>query len=243
MRSLFRKLPSLTRLVAELYRNKREYILFIGSLILAGSVAGISLSFFIQLAGDLYGPTMKALDKDSFDLLHSLRSPQLTVFFKTITQLGSAPAYALLIPVIGLVLYYRGHKWSTSIQSIIVLISSFLLNVALKHFVARPRPINALRLVEASSYSFPSGHAMSAIALYGFLIYLVYRFMPFNIWRAGAVFSLSTLILLIGISRVYLGVHYASDVLAGFVVGLSWLMTCIIIIRSVEFYRKQQGQK
>ncbi|MEM9299279.1 MAG: phosphatase PAP2 family protein [Bacteroidota bacterium] len=241
MRSLFRKLPSLPRLAAELYQNKREYVLFIGSLLLAGTVAIVSLSFFISIADDLYGPGFQAFDKNAFDILHSLRSPTLTLFFTIITNLGSAPAYFTLIPIIGLILYYRGFRWSTSVQSSIVLISSFLLNVALKHFVARPRPVNALRLVEASSYSFPSGHAMSAMALYGFLIYLCYRNLPFGLFRAIAVSSLSVLILMIGTSRVYLGVHYASDVLAGFVVGLFWLMTCIIIIRSVEFYRKSKS--
>ncbi|MEM8568872.1 MAG: phosphatase PAP2 family protein [Bacteroidota bacterium] len=241
MSSFFRNLPSWPRLASEIYQNKREYVLFIGSLLLAGSVAIISLSFFISIAEDLYGPRFQVFDKSAFDILHSLRSPTLTSFFTIITSLGSAPAYFTLIPFIGLILYYRGFRWSTSIQSSIILISSFLLNVALKHFVARPRPVNALRLVEASSYSFPSGHAMSATALYGFLIYLCYKYLPFGVLRASGVFFLSLLILMIGTSRIYLGVHYASDVLAGFVIGLFWLMTCIIIIRSVEFYRKSKN--
>ena len=243
MNSFFRKWPVWSRLVSELYQNKREYILFIGSLLLAGAVAILSLSFFINIAEDLYGTGSKALDQKAFDILHSLRTPTLNLFFTIITHLGSAPAYLILIPIIGLVLYYRGFRWSTSVQSSIVLLSSFVLNIALRHFVARPRPINALRLVEASSYSFPSGHAMSAMALYGFLIYLCYKYLSFGIFRAVTVFVLSILIVMIGISRIYLGVHYASDVLAGFVVGLFWLMTCIIIIRSVEFYRRSKSLK
>ncbi len=243
MSSFFRKLPSLPRLAAELYENKREYVLFIGSLILAGAVAVVSLGFFIKISEDLYGPALKALDQGTFDVLHSLRSPALNHTFTVITQLGSAPAYIILIPAIGLWLYYRGHRWDTSIQSSIVLISSFLLNVTLKYFVARPRPIGELRLVEAFSYSYPSGHSMSAMALYGFLIYLVYKHLNFGLLRAITVSFLAMLIISIGISRVYLGVHYATDILAGFVVGLFWLMTCIIIIRSVEFYRKNKTRE
>lgn len=241
MRSLFRKFTSPHKLATELYQHKREYVLFMGSLLVVGTVAIISLSFFISIADDLYGPRFEAFDKSAFDILHSLRSPTLTQFFTVITNLGSAPAYFTLIPIMGIVFYYRGFKWNTSIQSSIVLISSFLLNVALKHFVARPRPVNALRLVEASSYSFPSGHAMSATALYGFLIYLCYKYLPFGFLRALSVFFLSLLIVMIGTSRIYLGVHYASDVLAGFVIGLFWLITCIMIIRSVEFYRKSKS--
>lgn len=240
MSSFFRKLPSLPRLATELYQHKREYVLFIISLVLAGTVAVVSLSFFLSISEDLYSPALQQFDESSFDILHSLRSPSLNLFFTIITDLGSAPAYLILIPIVGLVLYYRGLQWHTSIQSSIVLISAYVLNVALKNFVARPRPLNALRLVEAFSYSYPSGHSMSAMALYGFLIYLIYRYMRFGLLRAICVFSLSLLILLIGVSRVYLGVHYASDVIAGFVVGLFWLMTCIIIIRSVEFYRRSR---
>ena len=135
------------------------------------------------------------------------------------------------------VLYVYGHSWKVPLQSAIVLLSTFLLNMALKWLIERPRPIEGMRLIEASFYSYPSGHSMSATGFYGFLIYLVFRYVDNRWLKIGLITLLALLILSIGMSRVYLGVHYPTDVLAGFIAGTFWLLVCIIIFRSVNFYK------
>lgn len=93
----------------------------------------------------------------------------------------------------------------------------------LKNTLKRPRPID-YRLIEETGYSFPSGHSMASMAFYGLLIYLIYRNVKNKYLKWTLICLLSVLIILIGISRIYLGVHYTSDVLAGFLVSLSYLI-------------------
>ena len=92
-----------------------------------------------------------------------------------------------------------------------------------KEIVQRPRPDESIRLVTESGYSFPSGHSMVSMAFYGFLLWLVWRYEKDPVVKRICMWGYAALILLVGISRIYLGVHYASDVLAGFCVSVAWL--------------------
>ena len=165
------------------------------------------------------------------------RSAPLTTFAVLVTNMGDVVTYSILIPLFTIVLYLRKHRWLISLEASLILISASLLNSVLKSWISRPRPDIDLHLVEAASFSYPSGHAMSAVAFYGFMIYLSHKYIS-TAWLRG----LSTVILLllivgIGASRVYLGVHYPSDVLAGFIAGAIWLLLCILILSSSHIYR------
>ena len=104
------------------------------------------------------------------------------------------------------------------------------LNQILKRIVQRPRPTE-FRLIDESGYSFPSGHSMAAMSFYGFLIYITFNSNLNSKYKWGITIILSLLILLIGISRIYLGVHYASDVIAGFCISVSYLIIFTKIIK------------
>ena len=93
----------------------------------------------------------------------------------------------------------------------------------------RPRPTEH-RIIDESGYSFPSGHSMVSAAFYGFLIYLIYKNVKNKYLKWGLITILSLLVFLIGVSRIYLGVHYTSDVLAGFLVAISYLIIFITAI-------------
>ena len=93
----------------------------------------------------------------------------------------------------------------------------------MKFFFQRPRP-EEYRLISESGYSFPSGHAMVSMAFYGLLIYIVYRYVKNVYLKYGLMVILFMLILFIGISRIYLGVHYTSDVLGGFLLSICYLI-------------------
>lgn len=109
----------------------------------------------------------------------------------------------------------------------------------LKNLFGRPRPQDPL-LRTVSGLSFPSGHALLSVAFYGLLIYLVWHNIANKLLRWILIVLLILLILTIGLSRIYLRVHYASDVLAGFAMGVIWLVLSIWIVRRIERYTRKE---
>jgi undecaprenyl-diphosphatase len=122
-----------------------------------------------------------------------------------------------------------------------VLVLATLSNIALKEVFNRARP-TLEHMVQVYTLSYPSGHAMSAMAFYGFLIFLVIRYNLNPILKAFLVGILSVIILSIGISRIYLGVHFPSDVLAGFIAGLMWVTFCAIVFDVIDLLRKRKSR-
>ena len=102
----------------------------------------------------------------------------------------------------------------------------FILNVGLKLIFMRERPFE-LMIITEDGYSFPSGHAMASLGFYGFIIYLIWNMKCKKKFKVLTTVLLSFLIILIGISRIYLGVHYASDVLAGYLVSVAYLIVYV----------------
>lgn len=123
------------------------------------------------------------------------------------------------------------------VQTIFVLVVAFLSNVILKRFIDRARP-GIEHLVNVETLSYPSGHAMSAMAFYGFVIYLFYRFKINIILKTLIIILLAFIILNFGISRIYLGVHYPSDIAGGYIAGFIWVVFCILIFNLVEVFRR-----
>ena len=155
--------------------------------------------------------------------LFKYKSDILTNIMKIITFLGSALSIILLTVLLIIVVKGKRNK----ILILINVIVTTLLNQLLKNVFQRGRPIDSI--IEESGYSFPSGHSMVSMAFYGFLIYLVYKS---NIkYKSLIIGLLSVLIFLIGISRIYLGVHYPTDVIGGFTLSLSYLLLFIDITK------------
>lgn len=153
--------------------------------------------------------------------LFKYKNNLLTNFMKIITLFGSA--YVIVPCCIILLFALKNKKNKILMTSNLVIIT--LLNQLLKRVFRRLRPINGI--ISESGYSFPSGHSMVSMAFYGFLIYLLYKsnFKYKNIFIG----LLIVLILLIGISRIYLGVHYPTDVFGGFLLSISYLLLFIEI--------------
>jgi undecaprenyl-diphosphatase len=140
----------------------------------------------------------------------------LTSFFSTVTLFGNWWFVMPLAILVCVFLYWKNHR-RFIMPFVSVLLSAEVVTYVTKIIVARPRALDAL--VTESDYSFPSGHAMIAVALYGFLIYLE-TFLVETLWvRRFVIGTLVLLILLIGLSRLYLGVHYLSDIFAGYCIG------------------------
>ena len=142
----------------------------------------------------------------------------MTNIAKIVTTIGSV--YVILpVCIISLCIFYKS-KFGKMIPINLGIV--FISNQLLKRIVARPRPIEHT-IIEETGYSFPSGHSMVSTAFYGFFIYLIYKKVKNKYLKWGLISLLTILILSIGISRVYLGVHYASDVIAGFCLSVAYL--------------------
>ena len=189
----------------------------------------ICLVGFLALAEDVFNKEIMNGDIIGYKLISTfLISDFVTPIAKFITNFGGA--IFLSIATIALLLLIKNKKIGLSIFSNIVIIT--ILNQLLKRILRRPRPTE-FRIVEETGYSFPSGHSMVSMAFYGYLIYLIYRYIKNKYIKWSLIVLLSILICLIGISRIYLGVHYTSDVLGGFLLSISYLVVYISLIKKI----------
>lgn len=196
----------------------------------------ICLIGFLALAEDVFNKEIMKGDIIGYTLISKfLISNQATPIAKAITNIGGTVG-VITITII-LLIFIRNKKIGLSMVINLVLATG--LNVILKDILQRPRPTE-FRIVDASGYSFPSGHSMVNMAFYGFLIYLIYKNVKNKYLKWGLIVFLEVLTLLIGISRIYLGVHYTSDVLAGFLVGISYLIIYTSAISKFLFDDKKE---
>ena len=152
----------------------------------------------------------------------------ITPIAKIITFLAST--YFFIGLSILLLILVKNKK--TGLSIIVNLGLSALTNFIVKNIVQRPRPIDH-RLISETGFSLPSGHSMVSMAFYGYLIYLTYKYIKNKKIKISLTIFLSLLIFLVGLSRIYLGVHYTTDVLAGYLLGISYLIIYINVINNV----------
>jgi undecaprenyl-diphosphatase len=172
---------------------------------------------------------LSQFDNIIYGYLSIFITKDMTCLMKLISDMGSVYFLGSATAIILIVFWKRRKHWIYGIFATINLILVSLLNTIFKNIFHRPRP-DILPLVHASGYSFPSGHSMISTAFYGYLIYLCIIFLKKPWKQIFSVFQI-VLILFIGVSRIYLGVHYASDVIGGFLAGLSWLIIFITLTR------------
>lgn len=183
----------------------------------------ICLIGFLSLAEDVFHKEIMNGDIIGYKIVSTfLISDFATPIAKFITNFGGA--IFLIVLTITLILLIKNKKIGFSI--FLNLASVTILNQLLKRILQRPRPTE-FRIVEESGYSFPSGHSMVSMAFYGYLIYLIYKYVENKYIKWISIIMLSILICSIGVSRIYLGVHYTSDVLGGFLISISYLIIYI----------------
>ena len=157
-----------------------------------------------------------------------LISDFMTPIMSCITWFGG-PIWIVVLTVL-LFVFIKEKKICVAVLTNLVTIT--VLNQVFKFILQRPRP-EGYRLIAESGYSFPSGHSMVSMAFYGFLIYLIYYYFKNKHLKWTLITILGILIVLIGLSRIYLGVHYTSDVCAGFVFSLAYLILYISVINKI----------
>jgi undecaprenyl-diphosphatase len=208
------------------------------------------LTFFFAVGGFIL-LTHEVRDGDHVTLDHKLMlalrhdgaplgPPGMADVMRDYTALGSASVLTLVcVLVLGyLLLARRGYIAGLLFAAVA---GGEALNLGLKNLVDRPRPEMALRLVQVHSASFPSGHAMAASIFYLTVGTLLARFAPRRREKVYVIAATATCTLLVGFSRVYLGVHYPSDVLAGWAAGTGWALLCWAGIGWIERRSAEPG--
>lgn len=193
----------------------------------AGLLLFVIISYFVITRDTLAFDTVIRND------IYSLRSDGLTAFFRAVTYLGNWQTVTLISFLFLLIPWFR---LTFGVPMSIAAILATLIQKLLKASFHRARPDPALHLITQGGYSFPSGHSFTILIFYGMLIFLCRRYMKNKTAANLATVLLSCLILIIGFSRIYLGVHYPTDVLGGWALGLCVLM---IILSTIEFRQKR----
>ena len=182
---------------------------------------------------------MVRFDRMVDDYLRSHATPPLTKFFLIVSAFGSLEAMVVLGVVVAAFLA-RGRRWIVLGTWIAAVVGSALIDWLLKGIFRRPRPHFAHPLLVETSYSFPNGHAMESLVIYGKLAYLAVL-LWLRSWesRVAVVCGAALVVVLIGFSRMYLGVHYFSDVVAGYAAGGIWLSALITGAETIRRGGKQ----
>lgn len=195
-----------------------------------------------MISGFLSG-LVAAFDDRITSYVQSFTSDGVTPAAIVITNLGSAPVELLVLTIVSAVLFFRLRHGLEAMMLIVSLAGGWLLNEGLKRIFHRARPAIE-HLVEAGGYSFPSGHAMVSMAFYGMIGYLLWSNLRTRLKPAYYVILLTALLVIaIGTSRINLGVHYPSDVVAGFAAGGTWLIVCIMVLLAGRRYREKSVRR
>jgi undecaprenyl-diphosphatase len=212
-------------------------------------VSRLVLGFgFVAIAGYAFAEVAEALDAGNslrtFDqaLTDSIRkgtSIDVLRVFAMLTRLGDPGTLIVVGLVVGLLLALRGRRW-LALGWMLALGGNAVLNPLLKARFARMRPLHDHELVTAAGFSFPSGHSSGSVVVYGMLAYVLLRILPPR-WHLIVVVGAAVLAFTVGCSRVFLQVHYASDVAAGFASGFAWLAVCVSSIELLRHYHRVRG--
>lgn len=189
------------------------------------TVIGLSILFVIISILVIFGFT-NSIDMGFYNFLMNFRCSFLDSYFILITKCGDVSFICGL--VLGVILILR-NKYSLLYGCLAV--DCALTNKIVKHIIRRERP-DVLKLIKQGGFSYPSGHSMISMCMYGCLIYVVLKKIKNKYLKWFLVFILSLLIVSVGLSRIYVGVHYLSDVVSGFILGL------IILILYIELINK-----
>ncbi len=164
--------------------------------------------------------------------------------FAWVTRLGDTATLSVVAVVVSASLLLRGRRW-LALAWLMAVGGNALLNTTLKAVFARTRPLHEDGLIQAGGWSFPSGHSSGAVVVYGMLAYVLLRSLPPALaWRASLplVLLAAATAFSVGCSRIFLQVHFATDVLAGFASGTAWLAICVASIEWASHYRASSAR-
>lgn len=235
----------LARLVARSSRienfvsARRAYLPVVLIVVVGGLLTAWAGDGFLDLAERVRAetPTLRKIDTGVHDWAVSHRSAGDTLFFVVMSNVGGPVGLAVIVAMVAGVLAIR-RRWRWVIYLAVTTGGGALLNLELKRYFARARPAVAEMLRRAQGYSFPSGHAMGSAVAFAAVAYLAYRAAKSWSAAAAALGLAATLIASVSLSRVYLGVHWISDVAAGITAGLVWVTTTTVAYETLRRIRR-----
>lgn len=206
-------------------------------LIIGLATASFFIWLFAELAEELLENELKIFDGAIISFFGLVENPALDAGFIFITELGSVWFLTILSVIVLLLLWFKAKdKWGI-LFFILAVGGGALLSVLLKNLYGRGRPsIN--EEIDAIGFSFPSGHSMGSLIFYGFIAYFIMRSRLEKGLKVLSLVVLGALVVLIGTSRIYLGAHFPSDVIAGYAAGTIWLVLCLL---ALEWAQWQSG--
>lgn len=183
------------------------------------------------------GPALARADQLVADEIGRTVPRQVLAGFSLVTHLGDSLLLTLLCILVAVALLRQGRR-GLALGWVVAVAGNAVLNPALKAVFMRVRPVHDTALASASGYSFPSGHTSGSVVAYGMLAYVLVRTLPPR-WHMPVVLAASALAFTVGCSRIFLRVHFASDVLAGFASGAAWLAVCVVSIEWTLHVRRR----
>ncbi len=212
----------------------RQFFPALGLLLSLGLIAAACALFLLYgLAEEVYEGDTRWFDESALEFINRFASPRLTSFMRAVTYLGSA-TFLTVAGVCAVLAFVLGRWRRAIIIFLVTMVGAALLNIMLKLMFRRERPEPFFDTPLPESYSFPSGHALLSFCFYGVIAAVVTARIEGIKWRACIWAGVALLVTLIGLSRIYLGVHYPSDVAAGYVAGFIWVMMVASADRVME---------
>ncbi len=201
-----------------------------------GSVVAAAL---VAITALTYSNTVIDFDTFAVGWLAQMRTPFLTQFFSWITLLGNAYVVAGITIIVVAALLVRTRTRSAAAAVAVSVIGAGITDLIMKFGIERARPLSPIALIHEATSSFPSGHATAAVALYGFLGFLLYQNAHTQKQKRGIALATGIIIAAIGMSRLYLGVHYPTDIVAGYLLGALWVVVGIRIDENKYLFFKK----
>ena len=196
-------------------------------------IAAFSLWGFYEIAEEVLEQETQSIDTRVLMTIRQWHTPFLDRLMVVITNIGNPSVLLVASLLLAAILLWRKRRAET-VTLAIAAIGALGLNVVLKDLFARSRPELWQRTVEVNFYSFPSGHAMMSVVVFGIIGYLLATHVPR--WRIAIATSTVLLVCAIGFSRLYFGVHWPTDIVAGYAAGTVWLVACIL---SLEIWKRR----
>ena len=231
----------LFRIVRWLAGHARGAYASFGIFLLAGATTAVAFTWaFAKLASRVHAGRTQAFDDAVLRFAGAHQQPLVRQAAAEFTALGTGLVVFSLVAVVALFLWLTHHRHSAALL-VVATLGGIGLNALLKAGFDRPRPRVFAWGTQVVSSSFPSGHAMNAVIAYGIVAYLAARLQRDRISRLFTMAVAVALVVLISLSRVYLGVHYPSDVAAGVIVGLAWAAFCMAVLEAAQLYARRNA--
>ena len=194
---------------------------------------------FGYIAFTIGNEKIEHFDMAIIGFVQGMESPWLTAVLIGFTWIGSSYIVAPIAIIAALVLIFKYHYRQQAFLLITVIVGTVLFNWLLKIYFKRERP-EIHRILDANGFSFPSGHTMMAVSLYVIIAYISWRNLKTTLNRILLILSAAFMMIMIGISRIYLGVHFPSDVVGGIAASALWLTIAITVY---GYYQNRENKK